>query len=203
MPIPSRLKIKVDLLDLLISRGPIRTADVYESLAMAWGLSFEEKALTRSGGKLYQHEIRWARQELAIQGLIMRPAVSGRGFWCTAGIDSPQIEGKEGLTEGAVSTRLTDVYERNWKARHACLNHFGYTCCVCNFDFELMYGPIGKHCIHVHHLREISSIGKEYVVNPLKDLVPVCPNCHYMIHRRRPAFTPTEIRGLIDEFGSL
>jgi 5-methylcytosine-specific restriction protein A len=209
MPIPNRLKIKVDLLNLLILRGAMRTTEVYGSLAAAWGLSLEEKAFTRSGGRLYQHEIRWARQELTIQGLILRPGISGRGLWRVAGINPPQKKEddgdltNEGLTEGAVSAGLANTYERNHAARQACLHHFGYTCCVCAFDFELKYGPIGKHCIHVHHLKEISSIGKEYVVDPLTDLVPVCPNCHYMIHRRRPAFTPSEVRRLIGEFESV
>jgi 5-methylcytosine-specific restriction protein A len=71
----------------------------------------------------------------------------------------------------------------------------GYKCAVCEFDFEQAYGPTGKECIHVHHLIEISSIG--YTVNPAKDLVPLRPNCHYVIHRRRPAFTIEEVQAML------
>jgi 5-methylcytosine-specific restriction protein A len=48
----------------------------------------------------------------------------------------------------------------------------------------------------VHHVVPLSSIGKEYVVNPKTDLVPVCPNCHAMIHRKSPPFLIEELRAL-------
>ena len=41
----------------------------------------------------------------------------------------------------------------------------------------------GKGFIHVHHLRPLHTIRKNYVVNYKNDLIPVCPNCHAMIHR--------------------
>ncbi len=39
--------------------------------------------------------------------------------------------------------------------------------------------------IHVHHLKPQSSRGGEYEIDPVLDLVPVCPNCHAVMHRRR------------------
>ena len=36
--------------------------------------------------------------------------------------------------------------------------------------------------IHVHHIVPVSEIGEEYVVDPVKDLIPVCPNCHMVLH---------------------
>ena len=56
-------------------------------------------------------------------------------------------------------------------------------------DFEKRYGAIGKGFIHVHHLRELAEVGKSVVVDPVKDLRPVCPNCHAMLHRQRPALS--------------
>jgi 5-methylcytosine-specific restriction protein A len=52
---------------------------------------------------------------------------------------------------------------------------------------------VGKGFIHVHHINQISEIGREYEIDPIKDLIPVCPNCHSMIHSKRPAFTIDEI----------
>ena len=46
-----------------------------------------------------------------------------------------------------------------------------------------MYGELGQGFIHVHHIVPISKIGKEYKIDPINDLVPVCPNCHAMLHR--------------------
>lgn len=96
--------------------------------------------------------------------------------------------------EGASREITVNAYERNGKARAACLAHSGYTCIVCNFDFESVYGEIGKNYIHVHHVVPISEIKKEYSLDPIKDLVPVCPNCHAMIHRTEPALTTEALK---------
>jgi 5-methylcytosine-specific restriction protein A len=49
-------------------------------------------------------------------------------------------------------------------------------------DFEETYGQLGRGFIHVHHIVPIATIGKEYKLDPVNDLVPVCPNCHAMLH---------------------
>lgn len=85
--------------------------------------------------------------------------------------------------EGSRQQVYLTSYERNPKARSACLDFHGYSCGVCGFNFEKTYGEIGKNFIHVHHLKPLSEIGAEYVVNPIKDMCPVCPNCHAMLHR--------------------
>ena len=77
---------------------------------------------------------------------------------------------------------MVNRYERDPKAREACLKKYGYNCSVCNFNFEDFYGEIGKNFIHVHHLTPVSNNGERYT-NPEKDLRPVCPNCHAMLHK--------------------
>ncbi len=84
--------------------------------------------------------------------------------------------------EGAKTSVTVNRYERNSQARQKCIEHYGIRCCACAFDFEEAYGPRGAGFIHVHHLTPISSIGSEYEIDPIKDLRPVCPNCHAMIH---------------------
>jgi len=64
-------------------------------------------------------------------------------------------------------------------------------------NFADRYGEIGDGFIHVHHLRPISSIGAEYVIDPISDLRPLCPNCHAMVHRRAPAITIEELREVL------
>ncbi|MEG1241999.1 MAG: HNH endonuclease, partial [Oscillospiraceae bacterium] len=46
------------------------------------------------------------------------------------------------------------------------------------------YGEVGKNFIHVHHKIPLNEISEEYVVDPVNDLIPVCPNCHAMLHRK-------------------
>lgn len=91
--------------------------------------------------------------------------------------------------EGATRTVSVNAYERNPKARQACLDHFGFNCAACGFNFSKVYGAIGDRFIHVHHLRDIASVGTEYEVNPITDLRPVCPNCHAMLHVVTPAMS--------------
>lgn len=74
-------------------------------------------------------------------------------------------------------------YERSKSAREACIREYGYTCAVCQMNFEDRYGELGKNFIHVHHRVPLTEVGKRYVVDPVNDLVPVCPNCHSMLHR--------------------
>jgi len=86
------------------------------------------------------------------------------------------------LTEG--TKRLTSgiIHERNPEARKKCIEHHGTLCKVCGFDFFETYGDLGFGFIHVHHVQDIALRG-ESTVNPKTDLIPVCPNCHAMLHR--------------------
>jgi predicted HNH restriction endonuclease len=99
--------------------------------------------------------------------------------------------------EGGKKTVTLNAYERSWDARSKCVAHRGTRCSVCNFSFEEEYGPQGRGYIHVHHLIPLSLIGADYLVDPLTDLIPVCPNCHEMLHRRQPPFTIDELKDMI------
>jgi len=100
--------------------------------------------------------------------------------------DSPsnydEYDKPDGYFEGALKKVYVNRYERDQEARNNCLKIHGCTCSACGMDFEKVYGNIGKGFIHVHHIVPISSIGNEYMIDPAKDLVPVCPNCHAMLH---------------------
>jgi 5-methylcytosine-specific restriction protein A len=58
------------------------------------------------------------------------------------------------------------------------------------------YGETARDFIHVHHIERISDSGST-VVNPIKDLVPLCPNCHAFAHLKTPPYFPEEIREFI------
>jgi 5-methylcytosine-specific restriction protein A len=105
-----------------------------------------------------------------------------------------EIENTEALFEGIKKSVLVNSYERNQVARNRCVEHYGIQCSVCNFNFESTYGEIGRGFIHVHHLTQLSDIADGYVVNPITDLRPVCPNCHAMLHKRNPPYTIEELK---------
>lgn len=101
--------------------------------------------------------------------------------------------------EGAKYSILVNKYERSSIARMKCIEKYGCKCIVCGMDFEKMYGILGNGFIHIHHIVPLSEIGKEYRVNYEKDLVPVCPNCHAMLHRKLEGeyLTIEELKGCI------
>lgn len=94
------------------------------------------------------------------------------------------IEGKKELFEGVKKTILVNKYERSSIARAKCIEANGYNCKVCNFDFSNIYGELGEGFIHVHHLTPLHTIGENYKIDYANDLIPVCPNCHAMLHKK-------------------
>lgn len=97
------------------------------------------------------------------------------------------VEPGEAIIEGAKKTITINAYERDPKAKRICKNHYmkkygRIMCQVCGFDFGQVYGPEYSNKIHIHHIVPVSEIGEKYVVDPINDLIPVCPNCHMVLH---------------------
>lgn len=89
----------------------------------------------------------------------------------------------EGLPEGTVTRIAVNRYERSRFNRAACIEIHGHACKACKLDFGEQYGPIGEGFIHVHHVTPVSEIGPDYRINPATDLIPLCPNCHAIVHK--------------------
>jgi hypothetical protein len=96
--------------------------------------------------------------------------------------------------EGALTRITVNSYERNPRARRVCIQYHGLSCAACGFNFADRFGDIGLGFIHVHHLKPLSEIREGYELDPINDLSPVCPNCHAMLHRRRPAYSIEELK---------
>lgn len=96
--------------------------------------------------------------------------------------------------EGKIKTVTYRTYDRSPAARQACIGYYGYNCSVCGFSFEEAFGDLGRKYIEVHHLKQVADVGGEYIINPIKDLRPVCANCHRMLHKRRPALSIEELK---------
>lgn len=102
-----------------------------------------------------------------------------------------------GYSEGDIHRIEVNKYERNPLNRKLCLAAKGYDCVICGMNFEKRYGEIGYRFIHVHHIVPISKLESGYIINPVEDLVPVCPNCHSMLHRKDPPYSPEELSDMI------
>ena len=99
--------------------------------------------------------------------------------------------------EGAriASFRLREESKRNPIARQKCLEAKGAKCVICGFDSAERYGIPG--IIDVHHLHPLSD-GNERETDPETDLVPVCPNCHRIIHSREGnPYDPDEVAAML------
>lgn len=110
-----------------------------------------------------------------------------------------EIQTPEKYSEGAKATISINAFERSAKARRACIQHHGLNCAACEFNFETAYGSLGEDFIHVHHIVLIGAVGSEYSVDPVNDLIPVCPNCHAMIHRVNPPLTIEQLRHILSK----
>lgn len=129
----------------------------------------------------------------------------GNGFTIvTKGDTNPfpdEVNDEEPYFEGALSTVRVNRYERDHEAREKSIAYHGAKCSVCGFIFADMYGALGEGFIHVHHLVPLSQIGTTYKVDPIKDLRPICPNCHAMLHKRIPPYSIDELSRLIRKRG--
>lgn len=108
-----------------------------------------------------------------------------------------EIPAPESYTEGAKKLVTVNSYERDPKARQACIDHYGTSCKCCGIDFEKVYGEHGKGFIHVHHIKPLHEIGEEYEVNPITDMIPLCPNCHAMVHRGSKVLSIEKLKSLL------
>jgi len=105
-----------------------------------------------------------------------------------------ELEPSQEYVEGRATSIQVNRYERDPVARRRCIESQGSTCIICGFSFESAYGEFMKGFIHVHHLYPLHLSCGERTIDPSVDLVPVCPNCHAVIHSKKPPLTIDEVR---------
>jgi putative restriction endonuclease len=125
-------------------------------------------------------------------------ALETLGWVAPLGFDMPEeVPETDTYIEGAVCKVTINAYERNPEARIRCIERYGANSCVCGICFGAVYGVAAEGLIHVHHVRPLSEVGGEYIIDPIKDLRPVCPNCHAVIHRRVPPYSVEEVKSFL------
>ncbi len=87
--------------------------------------------------------------------------------------------------EGEVKTYYGKRYERDPSNRRRAIAFHGLRCAACGFDFEETYGVRGAGFIEIHHNKPLAEVGAPQLIDPEKDLIPLCANCHRMVHRYR------------------
>lgn len=108
--------------------------------------------------------------------------------------DSGFPEGKKRLKQHVVRERDPRVIKKAkdmFKEKNSKIY-----CEVCGFDYESVYGGIGKDYIEGHHIKPVSELG-ENEVTKVEDIVLVCANCHRMLHRKRPWISKERLKDLV------
>lgn len=182
-------------LDTFISRG-FRTSvningsrtDLHQQWPEAWHNLYIRLTRIEMDESSFEHE--------AVENTVLAAGM----MLSLLNVISTEDDNEAGAYEdGAKKTVVLDRYERNPLNRQLCLQANGYTCKVCGFNFEKKYGKIGRGFIHVHHISQLSLAGGPVKIDPVHDLIPVCPNCHAMLHTSTPPLTPDELRKIIRE----
>lgn len=96
------------------------------------------------------------------------------------------------INEGYKKTIEVKIYQRSSKLRSAAIQHYKSTnrlyCQCCSFNFSKFYGnQIGDDFIEMHHVKPIFKYDEieltKFINDAIKNIVPVCSNCHRMIHK--------------------
>lgn len=158
---------------LEMSHGSVRLF-WHSDLKKAAGLEFSEEQLNIVKPKMFFQKLEDGKYGIKI---------------ITHGEDSGELviplDNVTCCIEGGQRVYYTTRYERNARCREQAIKIHGCKCLVCGFDFQDIYGEIGKGYIEIHHRNPLFSLDAEVEVHPETDLAPVCSNCHRMLHRRR------------------
>ena len=112
----------------------------------------------------------------------------------TEEIEEEEVKGEE---EGNLIQTVVTKRERSPRNRLLCFAIHGEVCCICGIDPKSLYGEEIGRILEIHHIEPLSEIEKARVYNPRTDLIPLCPNCHRAIHKRKPAYRPDELKDLL------
>lgn len=121
-------------------------------------------------------------------------------------ISDSELENYGGNTETGydnIKARGTCYYKKrhefNLMNRIKAIEYHGTICKICGFDFEKVYGTRGRNYIEIHCVKPQSDPDNQIIIDPRHDLIPVCANCHRIIHREKDnVLSPAEVRRLIE-----
>lgn len=178
-----------------------------EFILLHQGKRYDSKAIV---GAAYAHQFNEHLKSTDFSGGIATvvPLLSNLGFQ-VIGLDlndqnvALSEEVFEAMWEGGKRVVTVNAYERNAEARAKCIELHGSCCAICSFNFGLVYGEKFHGFIHVHHKTPVSQVNARYVVNPKTDLIPVCPNCHAVIHYGNKTRSVDDIKRLLSKSGRL
>lgn len=187
--------------ELQLPSLPVLVVD--QKLVPASGFISHYRIIHPEADKLTDHQIIKLERDACIE------CKNWQKLYDKVGIDEPvpainnriaEMKNRPIYEEGErITGVLRNEVKRNPIARARCLALKGHRCIVCEKDLEEVYGVSG--IIHVHHLKPLFETVGAREVDPERDLVPVCPNCHAVIHSKgkqeNDCYTPNEVRAML------
>ena len=78
-----------------------------------------------------------------------------------------------------------------------CIGYYGAICDICGFDYGYTYGEAYEMEIEVHNIKGI--LGEEILedTHPIEDLIPICHNCHHILHHHQPMLSVEKMRQMV------
>jgi len=113
--------------------------------------------------------------------------------------DKADLSDPDSYLEGSPQERLVRYYERSREARNDCIKMHKAICAVCGLCFGEKYGKEFENLIQVHHLRPLG-FRNARKTDAVKDLRPICPNCHAMAHwdkHKKPPRSIDELKKIV------
>ncbi|MEO8531093.1 MAG: HNH endonuclease, partial [Deltaproteobacteria bacterium] len=105
--------------------------------------------------------------------------------------------------EGAERQVTRNIRERDPEARADAEAYYRdkhdnrLLCEGCKIEFGKIYGQRGEGFMHFHHKKPLAESDGRRQVSGRDDLVPLCPNCHAMVHRGEKLLTVEQLIALI------
>lgn len=174
-------------------RPDITTLNEFDRLMEAWLLHGSDD-LHRI---LLKHAFDARDRDLVNNALFLAPELDV-GLAQEFGFDPNELafkEAKEKLRLHIIkerNRRLIELAKETW----AKASNGNIGCDVCGFRFADTYGDVGAGFIEAHHIVPIRDLAHDSIAR-VKDLVPVCSNCHSMLHRHRPWLDIDQLKAIV------
>ena len=158
------------------------------------------KMLDRRGEPRYTEVLKWYRLfvkalhantvPVPVPGEYIQPDDEGHRSQVSDGSNvsvAPTIKNTIFLEGEAAESQPKEIRQRNMQLRQVCIDYYRslhggrIVCECCGFDFREAYA-IDDDYIEIHHRFPFAHTEGEHPVNSQTDLVPLCANCHRMIH---------------------
>ena len=107
-----------------------------------------------------------------------------------------EVREEPGLREEGAAVRvLVNRYERDPRNRESAIQRHGVRCFGCCIEMAEVYGQMADGFIHIHHVKPVHTV--QGARPDIEDLVPLCPNCHAIVHLEVPPVTIDRLREMI------